>query len=135
MLIQLRDRMWSANNQKGFTLVELMVVVIIIGALVAIAVPVYRNVQTKAEVNAHNANVRILQGAAANCVTTEGIPSEVINWNNDNENGDEGQESHSWGNYIESWPENPLSVNNGGAEAYTVTISTDGSIEVSPAKK
>ncbi|HHV96152.1 MAG TPA: prepilin-type N-terminal cleavage/methylation domain-containing protein, partial [Clostridiaceae bacterium] len=52
----------NEKNEKGFTLVELMVVVAIIGVLTAIAVPVYNNSQRKARFNAHLANVRILQG-------------------------------------------------------------------------
>ena len=49
------------KNKKGFTLVELMVVVAIIGVLTAIAVPVYNNTTQKARLNAHLANVRTLK--------------------------------------------------------------------------
>lgn len=55
--------MSKGNNQKGFTLVELMVVVIIIGILVAIAVPVYNNVQDNAKKNACKASARTILGA------------------------------------------------------------------------
>jgi len=53
------------RNEKGFTLVELMVVVVIIGILVAIAIPVYNNVQANAQQNACDATVRTLNGASS----------------------------------------------------------------------
>jgi len=53
----------SKNSQDGFTLVELMVVVLIIGILVAIAVPVYNSTQAKAKETACQANIRIIQSA------------------------------------------------------------------------
>ncbi|HNX27968.1 MAG TPA: prepilin-type N-terminal cleavage/methylation domain-containing protein [Syntrophomonadaceae bacterium] len=75
MLMKMRSKM---QNQKGFTLVELMVVVVILGILVAIAVPVYNNVTEKAELSAIQANLRTLDGAIMQATVTE---TGTITWN------------------------------------------------------
>ena len=51
------------KKKKGFTLLELLVVLAILAILIAIAIPVYKNQKEKAAITAHNANVRVLETA------------------------------------------------------------------------
>lgn len=48
------------NKQQGFTLIELMIVVAIIGVLSAIAVPAYKNYVTKSEIASAMATMKAL---------------------------------------------------------------------------
>lgn len=118
------------KNNKGFTLVELVVVIAILGILAAIAVPRFTGSRKKAAVAAHNANVRTLE-SAANMYLVDG-GEDTTAWE---------KEPDSWKAYLQEWPDipdlvkNDLNKTNGNNTVkyteYTVKIE-NGEIIVKP---
>ncbi|RYU70042.1 pilin [Aliivibrio finisterrensis] len=64
--------MKKRQGQKGFTLIELMIVVAVIGVLSAIAVPQYQNYVKKAAIGVGLANIAALKTNIEDFIATEG---------------------------------------------------------------
>ncbi len=94
------------TNQKGFTLIELMIVVAIIGVLSAIAVPAYKDYVSKSEASSALATLKSLQTPAELTFQEEGSLSSAIS---------------------------ALGVSSGSNTLGTLSISNVGSSTVSPA--
>ncbi|WP_296864766.1 prepilin-type N-terminal cleavage/methylation domain-containing protein [Thermosyntropha sp.] len=115
MLIKLGQMMKREENQKGFTLVELIVVMAILAILAAIAVPRFGATLTSSKKKAHNANVMMIEKAAEMAY----INGENYTWDG---NTDIMDDLVSDG-YLDKKPEVPSGIGLSGD--YKVTVKAD----------
>jgi len=94
------------KNEKGFTLVELMVVVVIIGILVAIAIPIFMGITANANRNTTLANLRTIGGAISMFNAEHGYNPECITWLTD-EADDSDDDYYDDYVYLDAIPEGP----------------------------
>ena len=82
MTIFWRRRRKLLGSPRGFTLIELMIVVAIIGILAAIAVPLYQNMQSRARIAKAQADARALGSAVSMYLVHMGtLPSGLSDLN------------------------------------------------------
>jgi len=109
MLKKLRKML---KKQEGFTLVELMIVVVILGILAGIGVQQYANVQQRAKKAADEANRKVLTNATNMWLILGSAPTDAGRTSV--------TENELVGQYLDEWPDYPLDEK----YRYTVTVET-----------
>lgn len=116
--------MKNKKKRQGFTLVELIIVIAIMGILAAIAIPKYNKSRIKAAETAHLANVEMLKSAARMKILDK---DEPFKWPDDvDENG-----KKTYLNYMEKWPEIPSGLKFKDNDEYSLVYDMK-TIKVSP---
>jgi len=107
------------KKEEGFTLVELMVVVLIIGILVAIAIPVFNAASASARTKTCQGNMRTIEGAVE-----QYLAADPANLRTDCDGAAWAGTLVGVNNYIKSAPQCPTDGVVADTNDYTYTAAT-----------
>ena len=102
------------KQPEGFTLVELMIVVVILGIISGIGIQQYGRIQEQARRSAHEANKRVIRSAAQLWVMT--TSEDVTTTEASVDNVDDLVEA----GYLDAHPKNPWDPDNDESQIYMV---------------
>jgi len=117
MVMKMRKMMQRGNGQKGFTLIELIVVMAILAVLAAIAIPKYTGILAQSKRNANDSNIDMIAHAAElyyGANTPNVVPTAIATLTDSD--------------YLKSVPVNPVTNS-----AYSLTASGTG-VQITPGK-
>ena len=110
------------QEEQGFTLVELLVVVVILGILAGVGIQQFGNVQERARRSAHEANVKVLTSAAQMYALIEGVQATETGEKHTKE------QNELVPNYLAEWPDSPW--NDGRVYTVVINVDNDKNVEI-----
>lgn len=93
------------NKEKGFTMIELVMVIVIIGILAAIAIPRFMDLRSSANTAACQQSGGALRAAISNFYA-----SNMINSPGDTTPWPDACTNTVLGTYVQSWPADPITL-------------------------
>lgn len=122
------------RNKKGFTLIELIIVIAILGILTALIVPNYIDARERAKESAFYVNIKRIEQAATMFILD--YPNKSAVWSSfAGQKADKTIEitdsnlRDTWNLYFEEYP---TDITRGKDSTFTVDISANGDIKISP---
>lgn len=111
------------QEEQGFTLVELVVVVVILGILAGVGIQQFGNVQERARQSAHEANVKVLTSAAQMYALLNDVQTTITIT-------EDSTDHKLVPDYLAEWPKSPWGGDDGPDYEVEIIVDEDNKVEI-----